>query len=120
MYIAADLSATSIMTYSGRLCQQEIRPDRTRGAGGKKQGKSLPWRDARPASKSTYAQLPGGFRRQKRKKRKKAEFPYLKLTRKSAIIYTYVLTGPDCRRVERAAEYIRMKRYAKVLIISKS
>ena len=47
-----------------------------------------------------------GFRRQKRKKRKKAGFPYLKLTRKSAIIYTYVLTAPECRSMERAAEFI--------------
>jgi len=60
----AEPAATSIMTYAGRLCQQEIHPDRTG-----KNGKSLPQGESHAAPKSTYAQEAAGFYGQKAKKR---------------------------------------------------
>jgi hypothetical protein len=65
----AEPAATSIMTYAGRLCQQEIHPERVRRTGRAKAEKSLPQGESHAAPKSTYAQEASGFYGQKAKKR---------------------------------------------------
>ena len=96
------------MTYAGRLCQQEIHPERVRRTGRAKAEKSLPQGESHAAPKSTYAQEAAGLLRAKSKKALKSGNSALEAY--SQVSY-YIDVCPDGSGSPAAGQAMKYRQY---------